>query len=159
MSAEAGIALADEARTEAFGALLATMLAEGDVVHLQGGLGAGKTTLCRGLLRALGHAGAVKSPTYTLVESYETPVLRVHHFDLYRLRDPLELEDIGVRDYQDGSALLLIEWPERGDGCTPPADLVLELREEGRARRVRWAASSPRGGAIVAALDAARRRA
>jgi tRNA threonylcarbamoyladenosine biosynthesis protein TsaE len=146
--------LADEAATEAFGARLAALLAGGEVVHLQGGLGAGKTTLCRGLLRALGHRGAVKSPTYTLVETYACGARRVHHFDLYRLREPLELEDLGVRDYVDGEALLLIEWPERGAGCTPAPDLVLELREDGAARRIRWSASSPRGEAIVAALAA-----
>jgi len=151
--------LADAAATEAFGAHLAAVLAGGEVVHLRGALGAGKTTLCRGLLRALGHAGAVKSPTYTLVESYACGARRVHHFDLYRLRDPLELEDLGVRDYLDGEALLLIEWPERGDACTPPADLVIELAEQAGARRIRWSASSPRGEAIVAALAATAGRA
>lgn len=151
--------LADEAATEAFGALLAGLLAGGEVVHLRGGLGAGKTTLCRGLLRALGHRGAVKSPTYTLVESYACGERRVHHFDLYRLREPLELEDLGVRDYADGEAVLLLEWPERGEGCTPAPDLVLELREDGGGRRIRWSASSPRGEAIVAALAAAAGRA
>lgn len=159
MSAQCEAVLADAVATEAFGARLAALLGDGAVVHLRGALGAGKTTLCRGLLRALGHAGAVKSPTYTLVESYACGERRVHHFDLYRLRDPLELEDLGVRDYLDGEALLLIEWPERGDACTPAADLVLELTEQDGARRIRWCASSPRGEAIVAALAAPARRA
>jgi tRNA threonylcarbamoyladenosine biosynthesis protein TsaE len=144
--------LADEAATEAFGTRLASALRAGDVLHLQGELGAGKTTLVRGLLRALGHAGAVKSPTYTLVESYELPGWRVHHFDLYRLRDPLELEDLGIRDYPDGSAVLLIEWPERGMGAVPVADAVIEIAIEGQGRRIRASAGNGRGAMLVAAL-------
>ena len=151
--------LADEAATEAFGARLAALLQGGEVVYLSGALGAGKTTLCRGLLRAIGHAGAVKSPTYTLVESYACAGWQVHHFDLYRLRDPLELEDLGIRDYLGTGALLLFEWPERGAGCMPSPDLELELREHHGARSIRWRASSPRGEAIVGALDIASRRA
>ena len=151
--------LADEAATEALGAALAERLAHGAVLHLRGELGAGKTTLTRGLLRALGHSGPVKSPSYTLVESYETATLRVHHFDLYRLRDPTELDDIGVRDYLDGEAVLVIEWPERGGASAPEADLVVELGIEGVGRRARCSASSPRGAAIVAALGSTRSRA
>jgi tRNA threonylcarbamoyladenosine biosynthesis protein TsaE len=151
MSAASAL-LVDERATEAFGARLAALLAPGTVVHLRGGLGAGKTTLCRGLLRALGHAGAVKSPTYTLVEPYELGARRVCHFDLYRLLDPRELEDLGIRDYLDGENLLLIEWPERGGPCTPTADLVLELVAEGAGRRLDWYASSAAGKAIVTRL-------
>ena len=146
--------LADEAATEALGAAIALRLARGTVVHLRGALGAGKTTLTRGLLRALGHVGPVKSPTYTLVESYDLATLRLHHFDLYRLRDASELEDIGVRDYLDGEAVLLIEWPERGADRTPVADLLVELRVEASGRRARCSASSTRGAAIVAGLAA-----
>ena len=151
--------LADDTATEALGAAIAVHLEPGTVIHLRGELGAGKTTLTRGLLRALGHTGAVKSPTYTLVESYQTATIRVHHFDLYRLRDPAELEDIGVRDYQDGEAILIFEWPERGGACTPAPDLVVELGIEHSGRRVRCSGTSPRGTAIVAALATARRRA
>ena len=152
MSDTLELELPDETATEAFGARLAALLCAGDVVHLAGELGAGKTTLVRGVLRALGHAGAVKSPTYTLVESYQLGALTVHHFDLYRLRDPLELEDLGVRDYQDGAAVLLIEWPERGAGAVPAADLVLELALAGRGRRLRAAGASTRGAQRIAAL-------
>jgi len=155
----AGLTLSDEAATEALGAAIAEALADGAVLHLRGGLGAGKTTLCRGLLRALGHTGAVKSPTYTLVEPYAPGGREVFHFDLYRLRDPAELEDIGIRDYLQPGAILLIEWPEQGGPCTPAADLVLELCEAALGRHARWEAVTPRGGAIVARLDAAVRRA
>jgi tRNA threonylcarbamoyladenosine biosynthesis protein TsaE len=144
--------LADEAATEAFGARLAAVLAPGMVVHLRGGLGAGKTTLCRGLLRAWGHRGAVKSPTYTLVEPYALGSWRVFHFDLYRLLEPRELEDLGIRDYLDGEAVLLIEWPERGGACTPGADLVIELCAEGEGRRLHCSSSSRAGEAIVTRL-------
>jgi tRNA threonylcarbamoyladenosine biosynthesis protein TsaE len=110
-------------------------------------------------LRALGHTGAVKSPTYTLVEPYAPGGRDVFHFDLYRLRDPAELEDIGIRDYLQPGAILLIEWPEQGGPCTPAADLVLELCEAALGRHARWEAVTPRGRAIVARLDAALRRA
>ena len=123
------------------------------MLHLRGGLGAGKTTLCRGLLRALGHTGAVKSPTYTLVEPYVLGDRQVYHFDLYRLRDPAELEDIGIRDYLQPAAILLIEWPEQGGPCTPAADVVLELEEVPAGRHARWRAASPRGEEIVARLS------
>jgi tRNA threonylcarbamoyladenosine biosynthesis protein TsaE len=151
--------LADEAATEALGAALAEAMAGGGVLHLRGGLGAGKTTLCRGLLRALGHAGAVKSPTYTLVEPYVPAGMQVFHFDLYRLRDPAELEDIGIRDYLQPEAILLIEWPEQGGPFTPAADLVVELDEMPAGRLARWVSSSERGGVIVDRLAAALLRA
>ena len=106
--------LSDEAATEAFGATLAQLLGNGGIVTLSGQLGAGKTTLIRGFLHALGHQGAVKSPTYTLVEPYELDGRPIMHFDLYRLGDPEELEYLGFRDYLDGSTLCLIEWPEKG---------------------------------------------
>jgi tRNA threonylcarbamoyladenosine biosynthesis protein TsaE len=117
--------LADEAATERLGAAIGQAATGAGLVFLQGNLGAGKTTLTRGLLHALGHVGTVRSPTYTLVETYplsDARVDRVAHFDLYRLCSPEELEDMGFRDYLDDS-LVLIEWPEKAVGALPVPDL------------------------------------
>jgi tRNA threonylcarbamoyladenosine biosynthesis protein TsaE len=116
--------------TEGFGARLASTR-PGDntlcVVYLTGDLGAGKTTLTRGLLRSLGVSGPVRSPTYTLVEIYELDKLTALHLDLYRLSDPTELDNLGLREWATGGHLWLIEWPERGAGRLPGADLVITL--------------------------------
>lgn len=140
------------AATEALGARLATALAPGCVLYLRGELGAGKTTLARGLLHALGHRGIVKSPTYTLVEPYQVADWRLFHWDLYRLADPEELEFLGLRDQLDGEAVLLIEWPERGQGELPAADLEIMLAYAGEGRACRLAALSAAGAAMLARL-------
>lgn len=119
------IALPDEQATQQTAALLAQHIRAG-IVYLNGNLGAGKTTLTRYWLQALGHSGAVKSPTYALVEPYHIQSRPVYHFDLYRLNDPYELELMGIRDYTlDDTALLLIEWPEKGEPVLAAADIEL----------------------------------
>ncbi len=146
------IPLPDESATEAFGARLAPLLAHLHLVTLSGDLGAGKTTLVRGLLRALGHVGKVKSPTFTLVEPYDIDGRAVYHFDLYRLSSPEELEYLGFSDYLADDALSLIEWPERGDERLSRPDLRLILSyATGGGRLLRIEPGTPAG---VAALDA-----
>lgn len=134
------ITLADEQAMLALAERFARSLPcdHGLMIYLLGELGAGKTTFCRGVLRGLGYDGIVRSPTYTLVETYQFPQTLVHHFDLYRLSDPEELEYLGGRDYFSGQAICLVEWPQRGAGYLPPADLVIELQvmADGRVWRV-----------------------
>ncbi|KAB7628349.1 tRNA (adenosine(37)-N6)-threonylcarbamoyltransferase complex ATPase subunit type 1 TsaE [Alkalilimnicola sp. S0819] len=144
--------LANEARTAEAGAALWRALEGEAVVYLHGDLGAGKTTLVRGLLRAAGHAGAVRSPTYTLVEPYEVAGRAVYHLDLYRLADPEELEFIGLRDLLARPALWLVEWPQRGEGMLPAADLRLELHHQREGRGLRVEAGSGRAEAAAEAL-------
>jgi len=135
------IELAGEAAQLGFGARLAEALdGRCGIVFLRGDLGAGKTTLVRGLLRALGHQGPVRSPTYTLIEPYEDLAPPTHHLDLYRLGDPEELDYLGLRDLLGGDRLLLIEWPERGAGVLPPPDLELRLSHAPAGRRIAIAA-------------------
>ena len=152
MPAERRLTAPSAEAMEALGARLAAVCAPGTCIHLNGPLAAGKTTLARGYLRALGHAGAVKSPTFTLVESYELGARSVHHFDLYRLADAVELEFIGIEDYLAGGADCLIEWAERGAGVLGTADVTLDLAvvEDGREVIVR--AHTERGRAAVCRL-------
>ena len=130
-------ALADEAATLAFGAEMAASRGlSSELVFLHGDLGTGKTTLVRGLLAAYGHRGAVKSPTYTLLESYELAGLRILHFDFYRIFDPRELGYIGIDELLGEPAVKLVEWPARAGDKLPPADIEVWLRIAGTGRHV-----------------------
>lgn len=142
--------LQDEAATLALGRALAQACRHGAVIYLHGNLGAGKTTLVRGLLRALGYQGPVKSPTYTLVEPYTLQGRAIYHFDLYRLGHPEELEYMGIRDYfTDPAALCLVEWSERGQGVLPQADIDLCLDYALPSRMARLEAHGDTGSEIL----------
>ncbi len=143
---------ADEVAMEALGGALATRLRAGQLVFFRGELGSGKTTLIRGVLRALGYEAAVKSPTYTLVEPYSLADLTIYHFDLYRLEDPQELEFIGIRDYLDGSGVCLVEWPERAAGTLGIPDLEVMISVENSLRRVRLESHTEAGEHVLAGV-------
>ena len=173
------------------GAQLAALVHPGTIIYLDGDLGAGKTTLVRGFLRACGHQGAVKSPTFTVVEPYtldynklydynqlreglkqndpidhlsisktdksdvnlkSRQLQKVYHFDLYRLEDPEELEYLGIRDYLDGQAIALIEWPEKGEDVLPKADLLIKITHQKQGRGIELREESELGKAIVSRL-------
>lgn len=152
-SPERHLRIESAAAMEALGAQLAAAARAPLVVFLEGQLGAGKTTLVRGWLHGLGHEGAVKSPTYTLVEPYELPAGALYHFDLYRLSEPEELEYMGIRDYLVGDAVALIEWPERGAGILPGADLAVAIDYRPDGREVRLRALTPDGQAVLDRLE------
>jgi tRNA threonylcarbamoyladenosine biosynthesis protein TsaE len=141
--AESSVRLPDEAATLRLGAALAGGIGPGRVLHLSGELGTGKTTLVRGLLRELGHAGRVKSPTYTLVELYVVSRLNLYHFDFYRFKDPSEWRDSGFREYFNPHSACVVEWPERAELARP--DLAVRLAIEDSGRRAWLAAASPAG--------------
>ena len=122
------LAVATAQDMERVGQNAASGVRAGQLVFLTGELGAGKTTWVRGLLHGLGHEGAVKSPTYTLLEPYDLGRLSVYHFDLYRLNDPEELEHLAFRDYLDGRGVCLVEWPERGEHLLPAPDCLIDIR-------------------------------
>ncbi|MGB1310868.1 MAG: tRNA (adenosine(37)-N6)-threonylcarbamoyltransferase complex ATPase subunit type 1 TsaE [Leucothrix sp.] len=128
------INLQNEAQTMELGAHIATLLPSGGIVLFYGDLGAGKTTMVRGLIRSLGFTGTVKSPTYTLVEPYSINDRDIYHFDLYRLADPEELEFLGIRDYFRTGALCLIEWPEKAGSSLPEVDLIVSLEYKNHTR-------------------------
>jgi tRNA threonylcarbamoyladenosine biosynthesis protein TsaE len=144
--------LPDEPATLAFAGEVAQAAGESAVIFLHGQLGAGKTTFSRGFLRSLGYKGAVKSPTYALVEPYDLGDFHVFHFDFYRLQDPHELEYIGIRDYFAQKAICLIEWPDLGGEFLPQPDLscYIELRDQGRELRIE--ATSMRGEEMLKQL-------
>lgn len=137
----------DEIATQLFAAALATQPAlRHAFIELHGDLGAGKTTLVRHILRALGVQGRVKSPTYAVVEPYELPNLNIWHFDFYRFSDPREWEDAGFRDIFASPGLKLAEWPEKAAGFIPPADLVIHLEAmEDESRQVTLTGQTPTG--------------
>ena len=137
--------LEDAGATEQLGAALAATRPANAVVYLQGDLGAGKTTLARALLRALGVSGAVRSPTYTLIERYPIHGGYAVHLDLYRIADPEELHFLGLDDLAASASLWLIEWAERGIGALPCADLKIELTLAGQGRRARLQAMTAIG--------------
>jgi tRNA threonylcarbamoyladenosine biosynthesis protein TsaE len=142
----------DEQAMQEIGRQLARTAGRPGVVYLQGELGTGKTTLVRSLLRGLGYAGKVKSPTYTLVEPYALADLTVYHLDLYRLADPEELEWLGIRDLDSGTDLLLVEWPDHGAGLLPPADLVISIEYQDAGRLLCVQTPTPRGQSMAAGL-------
>ena len=141
--------LGDAAATERLGGALArAFTAAGGgatVLYLRGELGAGKTTCVRSLLRSLGEQGAIRSPTYTLVEVYELAAATCVHVDLYRLQGSAVVDELGLRDHLAGDCLLLVEWPEKGGDALPPADVELTLSYHGEARLGRLMAASTRG--------------
>ena len=137
--------LPDEAATRALGASLAPAMEAGLTIYLRGDLGAGKTTFVRGLLEALGHSGAVRSPTYTLVEPYVVSNLNLYHFDFYRFTDPEEFLDAGLEEYFSGDGVCLVEWPDLAAPFVPPADLEIRLEPQGDGRHASLVALTDRG--------------
>ncbi len=140
----------DEAQLARLAERLARTLEAGGVIFLQGDLGAGKTTFARALLRGLGVVERIKSPTYSLIESYAVDGLRAHHLDLYRIADAGELEWLGLDDLMVDSSLLLVEWPERAAGALPGVDLLLQLSHRDDRRDLRASACSVRGEQMLA---------
>ena len=146
------ISLPDEAATTAYATRLAKTLNVGMVIHLRGDLGAGKTTLVRALIHALGYTGRVKSPTYTLLEPYEAGGLHLRHFDLYRFRDKEEWEASGFRDEFDGRNVCLVEWPEKAQDLMPQADLDIQFDIEPQGRSITLHANTETGRTCLDSL-------
>ncbi|MFT4815070.1 MAG: tRNA threonylcarbamoyladenosine biosynthesis protein TsaE [Pseudohongiellaceae bacterium] len=169
MEPQQNIYLKDEAATLEFGARLAVATTQdeftagspsegvgaihlGGMIYLQGDLGAGKTTLTRGFMRAFGYTGAVKSPTYTLVEPYEFELCNIYHFDLYRLSDPEEVSYLGTDEYFAESNLCLVEWAEKGAKWLPGADLLIDMADQGTGRRLTCQSLTEKGAIIAKRL-------
>ena len=143
----------DEPALVEVAAALASLVGNGGVILLQGELGAGKTTFARALLGKLGVGERIKSPTYSLIETYQLVTMQVHHLDLYRIADAEELEWLGLPDLVAGPSLMMIEWPERGEGALPPADLRIQLAHVGERRNLRMTAVSALGQAWLKRLS------
>ncbi|MDR2031642.1 MAG: tRNA (adenosine(37)-N6)-threonylcarbamoyltransferase complex ATPase subunit type 1 TsaE [Azoarcus sp.] len=141
--------LAREADTLALGARIAGTLAPGLHIWLEGGLGSGKTTLARGLLRALGHTGPVKSPTYTLIELYALSRITLYHFDFYRLTTPEEFLDAGLDEYFSGTGICLVEWPRQAVPCLGDPDIIITLAPHGGGRQVTIQAKTATGRTCI----------
>jgi tRNA threonylcarbamoyladenosine biosynthesis protein TsaE len=146
------IHLEGESAQDAFGRRIARHLSPPCVIYLQGDLGTGKTTLVRGVLRGLGHAGPVRSPTYTLLEPYDLQTMELYHLDLYRLCDPEELELLGLRDLLEPTSVLFVEWPERGKGVLPQPDVRVLIRYAGEGRDLELIAVGSRGEELESQL-------
>ncbi|MDR0588272.1 MAG: tRNA (adenosine(37)-N6)-threonylcarbamoyltransferase complex ATPase subunit type 1 TsaE [Burkholderiales bacterium] len=147
--------LDDSSATRLLGEVIARAAVPGSVLTLHGDLGAGKTTLARGMLHGLGFLGAVKSPTYSLVEEYPLPQCFFYHFDFYRMRDPAEWDDSGLQDYFRANALCVIEWAEKAGDRLPPVDLALTLTladQDENARTATIKALTPRGETWLAKI-------
>jgi tRNA threonylcarbamoyladenosine biosynthesis protein TsaE len=144
--------LADEAATLGLGAELASGLSAGMVIYLQGELGSGKTTLVRGLLRALGVTDRVKSPTYTLVELYSISSLYLYHFDFYRFKRSEEWSDAGFRDCFHAGSVCVVEWPEKAGGQLPAADVTVRMEMSGSGRSTLLTATTEAGIRCLTAL-------
>ena len=142
--------LENEAMTLETAYLMSQCLSPGLMIYLEGGLGAGKTTFCRGLIRGLGHDQAVKSPTFTVVEPYQLSGIYIYHCDLYRLSDPEELDYIGFEDYVHNRSICLVEWPDKGKGVLSSPDVVLSVTaEKGEQRLLDVIARSAAGEEVL----------
>lgn len=137
---------------ESLGSKFSAHLSKACLIYLHGPLGAGKTTLVRGMLRGRGHEGSVKSPTFTLVEPYSFPEIEFYHFDLYRLNNPEELEFLGMRDYLHGKGVCVVEWAERAEDVLPTPDVDIMITPTETGRMVRITTYTDQGKSLLNAL-------